>query len=88
MTQLHISPQTINQFEVRNSIGRVVRTFGDATSAFDWAFAHQGSETRPGPLGWPLEAYAVETVTITRERLIEAALPIPLRGRKLQVVAR
>jgi hypothetical protein len=51
-------------FEVRNSrTGTLVRTFGDAKTAVEWATAHSSV------LG-TLAAYAVET--IRRERLLTA----------------
>jgi hypothetical protein len=54
-------------YHVRNPRGVVVRTFGDATSAIQWAKAH--SEALAGKDQY-LSAYAVET--IVRERLLTA----------------
>jgi hypothetical protein len=63
--------------QVRNALGVVIRTFGTPTDAFEWANAHQGTEDHPGPLGWPLNAFTVETFTV--ERPISEGSVIPLR---------
>jgi hypothetical protein len=59
-------------FQVRNTrTGRLVRTFGAADKALDWAKAH--SEALGG-----LEAVAVEI--ITRERVLTETPVIPMLG--------
>ena len=62
-------------YEVRNSRGVVVRTFGDPRSALQWAKAHSPALCDAGVA---LQAYAVET--IRRERLILEEPVIVFKG--------